>query len=138
MLKLNVFTPERKVLEGRTVSEVTLPGSEGQIQILPGHETFVGTFETGPFSYRVEGEGQAVGVISSGFFSVTEDVVTLTVETLEMSGEIDLERARAAQALAEKTLQQADLEEKQFKKYQLKLQRSIIRQQVGGTTSSGN
>lgn len=137
MLKLNVFTPERKVLEGREVTEVTLPGSEGQIQILPGHAPFVGTFESGPFSYCVEREGQAVGVISTGFFSVAGDVVTLTVETLEMSGEIDVERARAAQARAEKTLQQADLEEHQFKKYQLKLQRALIRQQVGdqaGTT----
>lgn len=132
MLKLNIFTPEKKVLEGRQVLEATLPGSEGQIQILAGHAAMVGTLDTGILTYRVEGEGVATAAVSTGFFSVQEDVLSLTVETLEMSGDVDLERAKAAQSVAEKTLQEADLDEHRFKKYQLKLQRSLIRQQVAG------
>lgn len=130
MLKLNIFTPEKKVLEGRQVLEATLPGSEGQIQILAGHAAMVGTLDTGILAYKVEGEGVATAAVSTGFFSVQDDVLSLTVETLEMSGDVDLERAKAAQATAEKTLQEADLDEHRFKKYQLKLQRALIRQQV--------
>ncbi|MBU6376070.1 MAG: ATP synthase F1 subunit epsilon [Bdellovibrionales bacterium] len=130
MLTLNIFSPEKKVLEGRQVLEVTLPGSEGQIQILPGHAAMVGTLETGIMSYLVSGEGQARAAISTGFFEVADDRVTMTVETVEMSGEVDLERARRAQQKAEKMLQDATLEPQQFRKYELKLQRAIIRQQT--------
>ncbi len=130
MLTLNVFSPEKKVLEGRQVSEVTLPGTEGQIQILPGHAAMVGALETGVLSYLVEGQGQARAAISTGFFEVSEDQITLTVETIELSGEVDLERARKAQSNAEKMLQDASLDESQFRKYELKLQRALVRQQA--------
>lgn len=133
MLTLNVYTPERKILEGRKVSEVTLTGSEGQIQILPGHAAMVGTLETGILGYRIEGGGEAFAAVSTGFFQVDNDHVSLSVETLEMSGEVDRERARAAQTKAEKALQDAALDEHQFRKYQLKLQRAILRQQVAGS-----
>ncbi len=136
MLKLNIFTPEKKVLEGRQVLEATLPGSEGQIQILAGHAAMVGTLDTGILTYKVEGDGVATAAVSTGFFSVQDDVLSLTVETLEMSGDVDLERAKLAQATAEKTLQEADLDEHRFKKYQLKLQRSLIRQQVASLNAN--
>ena len=130
MLTLNVFSPEKKVLEGRRVSAVTLPGTEGQIQILPGHAAMVGALETGVMSYQVEGEGLAMAAISTGFFEVANDQATLTVETIELSGEVDVERAKRAQAKAEKMLQDAALDPSQFRKYELKLQRAIIRQQT--------
>jgi len=133
MLTLNIFSPEKRVLVGRRVAEVTLPGTEGQIQILPGHAAMVGALETGIVSYRLEGDAVARGAISTGFFEVAEDQLTLTVETFEMSGELDVERARKAQATAEKMLQDATLDESQFKKYELKLQRALIRQQAVAT-----
>lgn len=133
MLTLHIFGPEKKVVEGRRVAEVTLPGSEGQIQILPGHAAMVGALETGILSYRIEGDAVARAAISTGFFEVADDQVTLTVETLEMGGDVDVDRARRAQANAEKMLQDATLEEHQFKKYELKLQRALIRQQTATT-----
>jgi len=133
MLTLHIFGPEKKVVEGRRVAEVTLPGSEGQVQILPGHAAMVGALETGILSYRIEGDAVARAAISTGFFEVADDQVTLTVETLEMGGDVDMDRARRAQANAEKMLQDATLEEHQFKKYELKLQRALIRQQTATT-----
>ena len=133
MLTLHIFGPEKKVVEGRRVAEVTLPGSEGQVQILPGHAAMVGALETGILSYRIEGDAVARAAISTGFFEVADDQVTLTVETLEMSGDVDVDRARRAQANAEKMLQDATLDEHQFKKYELKLQRALIRQQTATT-----
>ncbi|HAR44141.1 MAG TPA: F0F1 ATP synthase subunit epsilon, partial [Bdellovibrionales bacterium] len=55
----------------------------------------------------------------------------VTAETLELKAEIDVNRAKKAQKLAEDALKAADLDEKKFKKYQLKLQRSLIRQHLG-------
>ncbi len=133
-LKLSIYTPERKLLESALALEVTLPTSEGQIQVLPGHAAMIGTLETGVFSYSVAENQTEVGVISTGFFEVANDHVKLMAETLELQQEIDAERAKRAQQTAEESLRGADLSETSFQKYQLKLQRSLVRQQVAGKT----
>jgi F-type H+-transporting ATPase subunit epsilon len=130
-LLLSILSPERRLVQNVRVQEVTLPGSEGQIQVLPGHAAMIGTLETGIFTYQSEGAPTVSGVISSGFFEVREGVINVMAETLELKGEIDLNRAQKAQKLAEDTLKEADLDEHRFKKYQLKLQRSIVRQNIG-------
>jgi len=129
-LKLSILSPERRLLEGVIVEEVTLPGSEGQIQILPDHAPMIGSLQTGFFNYRSKDKGVVWGVISTGFFEVKDQEVQVMAETLELKSEIDVDRAKKAQQLAEDTLKAADLDEHRFNKYQLKLQRSIIRQQL--------
>ena len=129
-LKLSILSPERRLLENVMVDEVILPGSEGQIQILPNHAPMMGSLQTGVFNYRSRDKGVVWGVISTGFFEVKDDEVQVMAETIELKSEIDLDRARKAQQLAEETLKAADLDEHRFKKYQLKLQRSIIRQHL--------
>jgi F-type H+-transporting ATPase subunit epsilon len=126
-LKLTILSPERRLLNRVEVHSVTLPGSEGQIQILAGHAAMV---ETGIFSYiKTSGDGE-VGVVSTGFFELRDDDLTVMAETIELRTEIDVERARSAQRKAEAVLVEAALDEHKFGKYQLKLQRAIIRQQV--------
>jgi F-type H+-transporting ATPase subunit epsilon len=128
-LQLTILSPERRLLENVVADELTLTGSEGQIQVLPGHAPMISTLETGTFKVR-HGDGtETGGVISSGFFEVRDDKVTLLAETLELRGEIDVSRARKAQQEAEDMLKQAELDENSFKKYQLKLERALIRQQ---------
>ena len=131
-MKLTILSPERRLLENTDVDVVTLPSVEGQIQILPGHAGMVGALETGAFTYQPTGGTPSVGVISTGFFEVTGENVTVMAETLELQGEIDLERAKRAQKLAEDVLREADLDSHRFNKYQLKLQRALIRQQIVG------
>lgn len=132
MLKLTVYSPERRLIEGAEVSSVTLQGDEGQIEILPGHAHMIGTLETGPFAYSSVNGTETKGVISSGFFEVNGDQVTITAETLELASEIDVHRAKAAQKKAELALSDPALEPSHFRKYQLKLQRALIRQQTAG------
>lgn len=129
-LTLSVYSPERKLLEKAEVEEVTLTGSEGQIQILPGHAAMVGSLETGFFRYKTSASNEVVGIISTGFFEVIDGDLTVMAENVELKGEIDVERARKAQKLSEDTLKNANLDERTFRKYQLKLQRSLIRQQL--------
>lgn len=131
-LKLSILSPERRLVEGVEVEEVTLTGSEGQVQILPGHAPMIGALDTGLFNYQSAGKVPVFGVISSGFFQVKDDEVVVLAETLELKGEIDVDRARRAQQMAQETLNKADLDEHSFKKYQLKLQRAILRQGLGG------
>lgn len=129
-MNLTVLSPERRLLENVEIDEVTLPTSEGEIQILPGHATMIGNLQTGVFSFRSRSGAPSFGVLSSGFFEVSENSLTVMAETLEMKGEIDVERAKKAQKQAEEMLKAADLDDRQFKKYQLKLIRALVRQQL--------
>jgi F-type H+-transporting ATPase subunit epsilon len=131
-LQLTLLSPERQLVQMLAVVEVTLTGSEGQIQILPGHADMMGTLETGIFSYKEPSGAATMGVISTGFFEVKSGAVSVMAETAELKGEIDVGRAKKAQQLAEQTLSEADLEPEKFRKYQLKLQRALIRQHIAG------
>lgn len=140
MMKLSVYSPERRVFTGADCVEATLPTSEGEVQVLPGHASFMGTLETGRFLFRLQDGNMVSGVVSSGFYDVSGDKLTVIAETLEFPNEIDVARAKRAQIEAEKQLSSAMLEPQQFRKYQLKLQRSLIRQQMAaqGSHSTSN
>ena len=130
MLTLSIFAPERRLMDKKQVEDVTLTGSEGQIQILPGHAPMMGRLDTGGFEYTLSGGEKTSGVISTGFFEVKDDQVSVVAETIELRSEISVVRAKLAQQKAENALKEAGLDEHHFKKYQLKLQRSLIRQQL--------
>ena len=128
---LSILAPERRLIEGERVVSVVLTTSEGEIEILPGHANMVAQLNPGKFSYTPRGEKPVTGVISSGFVNVDAGDVKVVAETIELAAEIDVNRAKSAQAKAEKELTGASLDEQTFKKFQYKLQRSIIRQTVG-------
>jgi F-type H+-transporting ATPase subunit epsilon len=130
-LTVTVLSPERKLLEGVEIRRAHFKSSEGEIEILPGHISMVGTLETGIFDFaHAQGEGSTSGVFSSGFFRLAGGVLTVTAETIELKGEISVDRARAAQVKATQMLTEASLSDEDFRKYELKLQRAVIRQQV--------
>lgn len=141
-LKLSIYSPERKLIEKREIESVTLPTSEGQVQVLPGHVQLAGLLETGPFSYVEKGNSEknesVRGILTTGFYEVLDGEVIVLAETLELASEIDLQRAKLAQKKAEDGLKEAALEEGHFMKYQLKLQRALIRQQEAGQKDSGS
>ena len=76
-----------------------------------------------------------MGVISSGFFEVRDGGVTVAAETVELAKEIDLQRAKTAQKKAENALTDPELDFALFRKYELKLQRALVRQQIAGQES---
>ena len=128
---LSILAPERRLTQDEKVSSVLLTTSQGEEEILPGHADMVAVLETGRFIYKPEGKQPVSGVITSGFVNVENGDVKVVAETIELAGEIDMSRAKKAQAQAEKMLSDASLDQSSFKKYQLKLQRSIIRQKIG-------
>ena len=131
-IKVNIISPERRLLEGGSAQWIMLTGSEGQIQILPGHAAMLGSLKTGPFTYLNANGQEESGFISTGFFEVKNDEVNVLAETIELRGEIDLARAKAAQQKAEQALMDADMDAHKFRKYELKLQRALVRQQLAG------
>src|SRR3974390_1479372 len=103
-IQLIVVTPERQLLR-ETVVEVEIPGKEGQLGILPGHAPLMTELGIGALSYKMSASSQPVTLaVIQGFAEVLPDRVTVLAETAERAEEIDLARAEAAKARAEKRL----------------------------------
>lgn len=128
---LSILAPERRLIEGQRVVSTVLTTTEGEIEILPGHANMVAQLEPGRFTYTPRGEKPVTGVISSGFVNVESGSVKVVAETIELSSEINLDRAKVAQTKAEEKLASSALDAASFKKYQLKLKRATIRQSIG-------
>ncbi len=87
LLMLKVLTPEGSVLEG-DVSEVTLPGSEGELGVLPAHAALLTKIIPGALAYRAP-EGQGTIAVGRGVAEVRDDRVIVLVERAVPSEEID-------------------------------------------------
>jgi F-type H+-transporting ATPase subunit epsilon len=128
-IQLIVVTPERQLLRGSVV-EVTVPGLDGQLGILPGHAPLMTELGIGELSYRTSTSSQPVVLaVISGFAEVLPDRVTVLAETAERAEEIDLARAEEAKARAEKRLAAGDTNI-DWDRANIALQRSIIRIQI--------
>jgi F-type H+-transporting ATPase subunit epsilon len=128
-IQLIVVTPERQLLR-ETVVEVTIPGLDGQLGILPGHAPMMTELGIGELAYRTSASSQPVVLaVISGFAEVLPDRVTVLAETAERAEEIDLARAEEAKARAEKRLAAGD-PNIDWDRVNIALQRSLIRIQV--------
>jgi len=129
-LQLQLVTPYKRVL-AEDVDDVTLPGTVGELGILPGHTPLLTTLKVGELVYRQGTEAFHVAV-NWGYVEVEEDTVNVLVETAEPADQIDLERAKAALGRAEDALKTLSPEDKQFKVMEAALERALVRIQVAG------
>jgi F-type H+-transporting ATPase subunit epsilon len=129
-IELVVVTPEKQLLREKTV-EVQMPGEGGYLGILPGHAPLMTGLGIGELSYHDAAgkESQHVAIVR-GFAEVLPERVTILAETAERAEEIDVERAKAALARAEKRLASND-PDIDWDRANIALQRALIRIQVG-------
>ena len=127
MLTLSIVTPERRVAGPVPVSSVTVPGSKGEMTILSGHARLLSTMDTGILVFEREGGKKEIAAISAGFVEVANDKVTVLAETLELSQEIDVDRARRAKERAEEKLKAKENFDVNVEEWQQALQRALIR-----------
>lgn len=128
-IELSVVTPERQLLQENVV-EVIIPGLDGELGILPGHAPLITELGIGELRYRTATSSQPMLLaVLRGFAEVLPDRVTLLAETAERAEEIDLSRAEAAKARAEKRLASNDTNI-DWDRATVALQRAVIRIQV--------
>jgi len=126
-LNLEVLTPERKVISVQ-VEEITVPGIDGELGVLPNHTPMISQLQTGVLTYRQGGEKRSLHV-SGGFVEVLPDQVSVLSDVAERPEEIDSERARRARERAEKRLA-SNGDDVDFRREELRLQRAMIRLQL--------
>ena len=95
-LRVDLVAADRPVWSG-TASLVIARTVDGDLGVLPGHESMLATLADGLVVIRgTEPGGDRVAAVHGGFISVADDVVALLAETAELAEEIDIERAKAA------------------------------------------
>ena len=130
-IELIVVTPERQLLR-ETVLEVTIPGLNGELGVLPGHAPLMTELGIGELTYRTATSTRPAPLsVIRGFAEVLPDRVTVLAETAERAEEIDVERAERARKRAEERMASASGDPNvDWARAAIALQRSLIRIQV--------
>jgi F-type H+-transporting ATPase subunit epsilon len=124
-LHLEIVTPQ-KLLVDEEVEIVEAPGTAGEFGILPGHVPFLTTLEHGEIHYVANGKNQFLAT-SGGFAEVTDNKVTMLLNTAEFGEDIDVARAQRARERAESALRELTIDDAQYHVLQAALIRAIMR-----------
>ena len=132
-LTLEIVTPDRSLIR-EEVDEVVVPGTEGELGILPGHTPLLSTLKVGELWYR-QGQEKHYLAIAFGFVEVLPDRVTVLADVGERAQEIDVQRAERARQRAEQRLTEAPqphLTQTEFdiERARVALMKALIRLQV--------
>jgi F-type H+-transporting ATPase subunit epsilon len=127
-LQLEIVTPE-KLAYSDEVDSVQLPGSEGELGVLPHHAPLISTLGAGELRLRKGGQEESFAIVG-GFLQVLPDKVVVMAETADMASEIDLEKAQEARRNAEQVLESGYVEGADLAAARASLQASLIRIRV--------
>jgi len=130
-IKLKIITPEKLILE-EMVDQVTLPGTEGELTILPDHIPLITGLASGDIVAVTDGEHVPMAVVC-GFVEVKNDEegntnVAILADFAEHVSELSDEKIEQAKAYAEKLRKQQENNEiVDFEHFEAELERSLNR-----------
>jgi F-type H+-transporting ATPase subunit epsilon len=105
-LKLEIVTPEKRVLEV-TADHVVLPTeAAGEIDVLPMHIPLMTMIAPGALTYY-QGDAAISVAVDRGFITVHGDTITVLTEAAIEVSQIDPRAAEDARARADAALQEA-------------------------------
>ena len=125
---LEIVTPERLAYSD-TVDAVVLPGSEGELGVLPHHAPLLSMLGVGELRIRKGGAEESFAIVG-GFLQVRPDRVVVMAETADMASEIDLEKAQQARREAEQALESGYHEGADLSAARAALQQALLRIRV--------
>ena len=102
-IRCEIVSQDRMVFEG-DVDIVVLPGSAGEMGILPHHAPLLTTLQYGVIKVRTKGK-EEIFTVAGGVAEVQPDIVTVLADAAENVKEIDLDRAEVARKRAEGMLE---------------------------------
>ena len=101
-IRCEIVSQDRVVFEGEA-DIVILPGSEGEMGILPNHAPLLSTLNYGVMEVRVQGK-EYFFTVAGGVVDVQPDRVVVLTDAAENIEEIDIRRAEEAKRKAEELL----------------------------------
>jgi F-type H+-transporting ATPase subunit epsilon len=127
-IRIEIVTPE-KLAYSDEVDAVILPGSEGELGVLPHHAPLISLLGAGELRVRKGGLEESFAIVG-GFVQVLPDKVVVMAETADLAAEIDIERAQEARREAERALEAGFVEPADLAQARAALQAALVRIRV--------
>jgi len=105
----DIVSQDRTVFEG-DVDIVVLPGTDGEMGILPHHAPLLTTLKFGLITVRRQGQ-EEMFTVAGGVAEIQPSIVTVLADAAENVAEIDVARAETARKNAEEALSQVKPED---------------------------
>ena len=105
-LTFSLVSPEAELFSGE-VDQVDVPGSEGDLGILPNHSPLMAAIRTGAITVYADG-AQTQYFVQGGFADVTPDGLTVLAEKAALLSDVDAETLQADIDSATKALAELD------------------------------
>ncbi len=103
-IRCEIVSQDRQVFSG-DADMVIVPGSQGEMGILPNHAPLLSTLKFGILRVRYQNQEQ-IFTIAGGVIEVQPNLITVMADAAENVQEIDINRAEAAKRRAEEILKQ--------------------------------
>jgi F-type H+-transporting ATPase subunit epsilon len=101
-IRCEIVSQDRTVFQG-PADMVVLPGTEGEMGILPHHAPLLTTLKYGIIKVRSQGQ-ETIFTVAGGIAEIQPDIVTILADAAENVEEIDVARAEASRKRAEESL----------------------------------
>ena len=103
-IRCEIVSQDRMVFEG-DADIVVLPGTDGEMGILPNHSPLLTTLKFGVVKVRFN-QDEEIFTVAGGVAEIQPDIVTILADAAENVEEIDIARAEEARKRAEDYLAQ--------------------------------
>lgn len=110
-LKLEIVTPEGLIFSNN-IKDVTLPGSEGEFGVYPGHASLVSLLQAGVIDIELSDGKHEIVAINWGHAKVDEDSVTVLADgAVAIGGSSESEIAKSLNSAKEliKSMSDSDI-----------------------------
>lgn len=125
---LKIVTPDGLIFDGQA-EELIVRTTNGDTAILARHINYVAPLGMGRAIVVSNGQRRTAACIG-GMLSVVDGEVTLVPTTFEWADKIDVERAEASYARADKVLHDQNATDTDVKLAEARLRRALIRKNV--------
>ena len=132
---VDIVSPTGSVFKGEA-ARVRAPGVQGTFEILHNHAPMIAAIELGPLFVTLSSGDKVAFATSGGFVEVLNNTVTVLAETAEPATNIDIERAKAAEARALERMNSGDEADK--RKARQALERARLRMSMGNVGAKRN
>lgn len=116
-LRLAIVTPREEALS-LECAEVIVPGSTGDIGLLPGHVPLVSTLRPGVLTV-VDGSQRRRFAVGTGYAEIDDDQVTVLTEACLGPKQVDADEARTDLEAAEREMAKTGPEDPAFEEHDL-------------------
>ena len=104
VLKVDVVTAEERLYEG-SAKFVVIPGVEGELGILPGHDHLLTRMRPGTVRVTQEDDEEVLLFVAGGFVDVQPAQVIVLADTAVRAHDLDEAKAQQARKAAEEHMQ---------------------------------